>query len=216
MTLPGKSAADEEPDYVHNPPPDPLLKPGAFIQPNQNAFDSAGRGAGSPTPIPKPGGPGDAETTPEPLNSVPLDQGPVPDWLPPGWRMELKVRAFGATAGTKDKYYFENATGHRCRSKKEVFKYLETGSSTKKRKAKSDNDNTSSSEKSNKPSSPVKPSIENFNFSDVPQKVRWEIQDSVGEKWRPIVVANQQVPENTQRQWASAFAYLTSQENVQQ
>lgn len=48
-----------------------------------------------------------------------------------GWRTEIRYRESGATAGSKDKYYVEEATGYRFRSKPEVKKYIETGKKPK-------------------------------------------------------------------------------------
>ncbi|RWR76730.1 serine/arginine-rich SC35-like protein splicing factor SCL30 [Cinnamomum micranthum f. kanehirae] len=50
-----------------------------------------------------------------------------PDWLPEGWRMEVKVRKDGATSGIRDRYFYEPRTSHRFRSSKEVEKFIETG-----------------------------------------------------------------------------------------
>uniref|UniRef100_A0A0D6QZI1 MBD domain-containing protein n=2 Tax=Araucaria cunninghamii TaxID=56994 RepID=A0A0D6QZI1_ARACU len=50
-----------------------------------------------------------------------------PDWLPPGWRTELKTREAGSSAGLKDKYYYDPVSQRRFRSKVEVLTYLETG-----------------------------------------------------------------------------------------
>lgn len=43
--------------------------------------------------------------------------------LPPGWRVEIKVRSAGSTAGTTDAYYFDPA-GKRYRSRAEIAKHL--------------------------------------------------------------------------------------------
>ncbi|RWR76729.1 Methyl-CpG-binding domain-containing protein 6 [Cinnamomum micranthum f. kanehirae] len=50
-----------------------------------------------------------------------------PDWLPEGWTMHVKVRKDGATAGIRDRYFYESTTGRRFRSRKEVEKFIKTG-----------------------------------------------------------------------------------------
>ncbi|GKV23097.1 hypothetical protein SLEP1_g32874 [Rubroshorea leprosula] len=50
----------------------------------------------------------------------------VADELPPGWIKELKVRK-SACGKKKDPYYTDPASGYVFRSKKDVFRYLETG-----------------------------------------------------------------------------------------
>ncbi|KAF3566696.1 hypothetical protein DY000_02017931, partial [Brassica cretica] len=74
------------------------------------------------------------------------------NWLPPGWRVEDKVRTSGATAGSVDKvcislllrfYYYEPITGRKFRSRTEVLYYLEHGTS-KKGSKKPDNTDSNS------------------------------------------------------------------------
>ncbi|WZZ31452.1 hypothetical protein YC2023_014853 [Brassica napus] len=72
--------------------------------------------------------------------SAPLDNS----WLPPGWRVEDKVRASGATAGSVDKYYLEPITGRKFRSRTEVLYYLEHGTTPKKGSKKAKNTGSSS------------------------------------------------------------------------
>ncbi|KAJ8636729.1 hypothetical protein MRB53_010996 [Persea americana] len=50
-----------------------------------------------------------------------------PDWLPEGWTMNVNVRKDGATAGIRDRYYYEPRTSHRFRSRKEVEKFIQIG-----------------------------------------------------------------------------------------
>ncbi|GAB2235032.1 hypothetical protein Droror1_Dr00004309 [Drosera rotundifolia] len=127
--MPPSSPEDDDDTSL---PPDPLLKPGAFIEPETR-----------PEPDDD-----DAPVAAEPLSvnrpstlvhySDPGENGDaavdVPDWLPIGWLMESRVRVSGASAGHRDKYYVHEESGRRCRSKKEVMSFLETGQ-TKKRVA---------------------------------------------------------------------------------
>ncbi|KAJ8636751.1 hypothetical protein MRB53_011018 [Persea americana] len=65
-----------------------------------------------------------------------------PDWLPEGWTTEVKVRTNGATAGMRDRYYFDPKSGHRFRSRKEVEKFTRTGEVPKnKHKPKTEDSN---------------------------------------------------------------------------
>ncbi|XP_011624097.1 uncharacterized protein LOC18436098 isoform X2 [Amborella trichopoda] len=80
-----------------------------------------------------------------------------PDWLPAGWITEIKVRANGLTAGTKDKYFYDPVSKRKFRSKKEVFSFLETGKLGRyKPKPKSDVAEAQSSEKETNPPSSSK------------------------------------------------------------
>ncbi|KAF9602613.1 hypothetical protein IFM89_030219 [Coptis chinensis] len=47
-----------------------------------------------------------------------------PEWLPPGWKMEVRERKSGSKLN--DKYYIHTKTGYKFRSKREVFGFLET------------------------------------------------------------------------------------------
>ena len=92
-------------------PPDPLLSTGSFISSPTPAADGALGSSATQPPIQ---GGSEAigmsdQVNPSPANSesksrkrsAPLDNS----WLPPGWRVEDKVRASGATAGSVDKVY---------------------------------------------------------------------------------------------------------------
>ncbi|XP_077241768.1 uncharacterized protein LOC143882194 [Tasmannia lanceolata] len=55
-----------------------------------------------------------------------------PDWLPPGWTKEIKFRMRQTGDGFRqDPYYIDPVTGCKFRSKRDVFRYLETGESGK-------------------------------------------------------------------------------------
>ena len=98
--------------------PDPLLKSGAFIDPNPSSYNGSsshpnpdvqmGASSFDPNPevqrsgrVPNSGG------TVEGAQPGPTDNEayviPIPDWLPPDWTCIERVRASGATAGTRDK-----------------------------------------------------------------------------------------------------------------
>ena len=90
----------EEQELNNHIQPDPLLKPGAFIDPypfsnnytpcNLNPVKRMGGGARNSNGKP---------STPDKETLV----GPTPDWLPPGWICKERVRASGASAGARDK-----------------------------------------------------------------------------------------------------------------
>lgn len=85
---------------------DPLLKPGAFIDPNgrnQSAVPSKPHNGSIPNGAQPetPGlGPNNSSSSAEPRAKRRIV---APDtWLPAGWLVEERVRANGATAGTTD------------------------------------------------------------------------------------------------------------------
>ncbi|XP_022998336.1 methyl-CpG-binding domain-containing protein 5-like isoform X2 [Cucurbita maxima] len=131
-----------------------------------------------------------------------------PNWLPPGWVVEDRVRASGATAGTVDKYYFDPNSGRRFRSKIEVLYFLETGTLRKRKKSLDGNSADGSEEpKSKKSSSNAKSAPLNFDFFNVPEKVEWVLTDPSQEAWTPFI-NNEKVPESTKREWVAAFQLL--------
>lgn len=130
--------------------------------------------------------------------------------------MEDRVRSSGATAGTKDRYYFDPVSSRKFRSKKEVLYFLETGSrkKSKKQAESSDADATpmdSSGEQKQNASTSTKGSALNFNFSSVPEKVQWVLADSSGESWNAFI-GDKQVPESSKRDWLAAFTFLASRD----
>ncbi|EXC10657.1 Methyl-CpG-binding domain-containing protein 6 [Morus notabilis] len=205
-------------------PPDPLLRSGSFI----DASTATGNGGSSfddrksQKLFPQ---------TPESRRSsggalAPCSESPNRgkrkppeaelDWLPRGWTVEDKVRSSGATAGSKDRYYFDPVSGLKFRSKKEVLYFLETGIRRKHKKTTeiSDAEITpmdSSGEQKQNSSTSKKGSALNFNFSRVPEKVKWVLSDSSGESWNAFIGDNQ-VPESSTRDWLAAFTFLASRD----
>lgn len=99
-TQPGSTAGDF--------PPDPLLSTGSFISSPTALGD--GRTLGSSVTQPPVQGGSEAigrsdQVNPSPESKSRKRTAPLDNWLPPGWRVEDKVRASGATAGTVDKVY---------------------------------------------------------------------------------------------------------------
>ncbi|KAK9727242.1 hypothetical protein RND81_05G267800 [Saponaria officinalis] len=200
--------------------PDPLLKPGAFIDPTP-----ASNGNGTPKPRPN------ALAASQPSDQKPGSSGPIdvtdhanrPDWLPSGWVFKETLRTSGASAGSKDKYFID-PTGRRFRSKKEVFNFIETGATPKKRRG-TDSDATttditprveSETPKRKKVEAKAKVSMKNFNFDDVPDKVKWEMTDVYEGTWRPLINGVERVPESSKQEWTAAFTYLTLQNGSRQ
>ncbi|GAB4860153.1 Methyl-CpG-binding domain protein 5 [Ancistrocladus abbreviatus] len=235
-------ADGEETNSVEHLPPDPLLKSGAFIDPTTNGYlqDPPGfaeplRSTSPSTPIhnpdysdaaaPEPGPAsapeatlqrggnrkGRSEPSSEPSAS---ETSETFDWLPPGWRVEFRIRSSGASAGTTDKYYMDPVSNRRFRSKKEVLFFLEFGH-VKKKIANSDGDspakNNSVGQKRKKSGSKAAVSVENFKFDDVPEKVKWELTDVHTGVWRPLLGSVQRVPETAKQEWAAAFTHLSLQ-----
>ncbi|KAH9627525.1 hypothetical protein KSS87_016239 [Heliosperma pusillum] len=205
---------------------DPLLQAGAFIDP-------------TPTETPTSNGNGtkkqktDAvETSPQPSDqksgSSSASAGPVdvtdpanrPDWLPSEWLFRETLRTSGASAGSKDKYFIDPATNRRFRSKKEVFQYLETGTTPKQKRKNADSDAentqvalqvTETPNKRKKSEAKAKVSMKNFNFDEVPDKVKWDLIDVFEGTWRPLINGVERVPESSKQEWTAAFTYLTLQ-----
>ncbi|KAK4724324.1 hypothetical protein R3W88_027103 [Solanum pinnatisectum] len=59
-----------------------------------------------------------------PMCQLNLDR---PKWLPNNWTFETKVCTSGASAGQKDRYYFEPVSESKFRSKAQVDDFLKTG-----------------------------------------------------------------------------------------
>lgn len=111
--------------------PDPLLKPGAFIDPNPSSngkksskrkststVDSAALDTSQPSDqkngVTSNGKKSSSTVDPDSASvdaSQPSDQKgeipatPRPDWLPSGWTFVERVRASGASAGSRDKVF---------------------------------------------------------------------------------------------------------------
>ncbi|KAF5751443.1 Methyl-CpG-binding domain-containing protein 6 [Tripterygium wilfordii] len=132
-------------------------------------------------------------------------------WLPQGWRVEDRMRNSGATAGTVDKYYFDPVSGFKFRSKKEVFEFLETGTTRKKRKAMENPDadmNTSGGSGKRKSKKSDSKAL-NFDYSNVPEKVEWVLTDSLQDSWSPCI-GDVKVSEPSKRDWMAAFTFQST------
>ncbi|XP_074289950.1 methyl-CpG-binding domain-containing protein 5-like [Silene latifolia] len=202
---------------------DPLLQAGAFID---------------PTPTPTSNGNGTKKLKTEAVETTPqgsdqksglsssagpvdvTDQANRPDWLPPGWLFKETLRTSGASAGSKDKYFIDPASNRRFRSKKEVFQYLETGTTPKQKRKNADSDAentqgalqvTETPNKRKKSEAKAKVSMKNFNFDEVPDKVKWDLIDVFEGTWRPLINGVERVPESSKQEWTAAFTYLTLQ-----
>ncbi|KAL3518594.1 hypothetical protein ACH5RR_021183 [Cinchona calisaya] len=225
--------------------PDPLLQTGWFIDAGQKAGDGvAGNGAQAnreSEPENRAAAETNTETSTAPETTGALDITPVsqrrpkrpveemtdqPDWLPEGWKTEVRVRTSGATAGVADRYFIA-PSGQKFRSKVEVLHFLETGSRRKK-KLKSDadvmpSDSPSDQRKkiSKQPSAgpsdlrKKKPKSNIRNFSDVkfdfripPQSLTWVQVDDSPDEWAPISV-NATVPESEKTEWGNVFSRVT-------
>ncbi|KAG6383292.1 hypothetical protein SASPL_156964 [Salvia splendens] len=154
--LPQPSDPEPSPTYPESSPADPLLDTDAYIDdPCRNSTDAA------EAELPKPEFAPGVVIAAEPISMyVPEEAAPEqptprtarrrdpeemakrPSWLPEDWKIELKQRVSGATAGLYDPYYCEPTGQHRFRSKVEVLHFLETGSKPTKRKAASESEST--------------------------------------------------------------------------
>ncbi|KAE8023302.1 hypothetical protein FH972_009015 [Carpinus fangiana] len=147
----------------------------------------------------------------------------APDWLPPGWYTEDRVRSSGATAGLVDRYYFDPVSGSRFRSKTEVLYFLETGTKRKKKKLMENSDadtmesqkqKGSGGQKQKKSPAKAKSSVLKFDFLNVPEKVNWVFTNSSQGSWAPFI-GDKKVSESITREWATAFTVLTSRHDSQ-
>ncbi|KAF4362204.1 methyl-CpG-binding domain-containing protein 5 [Cannabis sativa] len=201
-------------------PPDPLLKPGSFIGATTNGQSSVDFLKAQTQMAETRKSSNGVSASPDNTNgTVPASNSgkgirkPLEAelyWLPPGWTVEVKVRASGASAGTTDRYYFDPVSKRRFRSKKEVLYFLQTGTRPKR---KIDADAASvdnSGEHKQKASTSEKGSVKNFNFSDVPENVQWVLSDS-SEDWKAFI-GNDQVLESSKRDWLAAFTFLASRD----
>ncbi|XP_057954150.1 methyl-CpG-binding domain-containing protein 5 [Malania oleifera] len=142
----------------------------------------------------------------------------TPSWLPPGWTVEDRVRSSGATAGLVDKYYVDPVSGYRFRSKKEVFYFLENGTKRKKKLKEGPDvdtpsqDTPSTHKKKGSGSKGKKRKVAlNFDFANVPAKVRWVLGDASEGSWTPFIGdADERVPESSKLEWAAAFESVAS------
>lgn len=152
----------------HDPeasPTDPLLETGSYIDPGRNDPAAAElphqHPDGNPELFP-PGvviaaepismyvpGEDSADATPRSVRRRnPDEMLKRPTWLPEDWKIDLRVRSSGATAGLIDRYYVEPTGQRRFRSKIEVLHFLETGSKPK-RKATSETETSPSGSPAN-------------------------------------------------------------------
>ncbi|KAG6415189.1 hypothetical protein SASPL_122594 [Salvia splendens] len=183
--LPPNPLPQPNPTNPENTPADPLLDTDAYIDdPCRNITDAAeAELPKQPLPEFAPGVVIAAEPismyVPDPEEAAPEQPAPRtarrrdpeemakrPSWLPEDWKIELKKRVSGASAGLYDpvgyllntspslimpvghrphvsviaRYYCEPTGQHRFRSKVEVLHFLETGSKPTKRKATSESE----------------------------------------------------------------------------
>ncbi|KFK27467.1 hypothetical protein AALP_AA8G387100 [Arabis alpina] len=173
-------------------PPDPLLSSGSFNT-------TAGADQVHPSPI---------NWARQAESNSRKRAAPGDSWLPPGWRIEDKVRTSGATAGIRDRYYYSPG-GHKFRSKTEVLHYLEHGTLKKgTRKAVNTNFHSDKFEGQGSPkvSKKVKeaPVPFNFDFESPPEKVSWAMTKAGEEAWAPYI-GDDKVQDSVRRDWINAF-----------
>ncbi|KAK4852465.1 hypothetical protein QYF36_024405 [Acer negundo] len=134
-----------------------------------------------------------------------------PNWLPPGWKVEDRVRTSGATAGMVDKYYSDPSSGCRFRSKKEVLYFLEFGTKRKKKNSDAEMESlgSSGSSKQKKSGAKGKTAALNFDYFNAPEKVQWVLTNNSEESWIPFI-GEDKVPESVRKDWAKAYAAANS------
>ncbi|KAJ8648635.1 hypothetical protein MRB53_001658 [Persea americana] len=134
-----------------------------------------------------------------------------PEWLPEGWKMEVRTRDSGKTKGMKDRFYYDPKNNHRFRSKKEVEYFLQTGTirrNTLKSKTAGSAPNRSPSSCFESPNQDgsilTQQSAVRFDFENHPAKVSWVLKNSSEGSWTPHI-DNEEVPESIKRVWAAAM-----------
>ncbi|KFK27470.1 hypothetical protein AALP_AA8G387500 [Arabis alpina] len=210
------STPSRKPGFVAGDfPPDPLLSSGSFI--SSNTTPGANQGPFQGVRMSN----GTDQVHPSPINWARQAESnsrkraaPGDSWLPPGWRIEDKVRTSGATAGIRDRYYYSPG-GHKFRSKTEVLHYLEHGTVKKgTRKAVKTNFHSDKFEGQGSPkvSKKVKeaPVPFNFDFESPPEKVSWAMTKAGEEAWAPFI-GDDKVQDSVRRDWINAFKVITFQ-----
>ncbi|CAL9244241.1 unnamed protein product [Arabidopsis halleri] len=216
-------------------PPDPLLASGAFISSaGDGTLDSSSKrrpiqggigvsGSGESVRIGMANGTDQVNPSPDSSSHQAESKSrkraaPGDNWLPPGWRVEDKIRTSGATAGSVDKYYYEPNTGRKFRSRTEVLYYLEHGTSKRGGAKKVENTDFQSdlfegqgsnraSRKAKEPPPPPPPL--DFDFKNPPEKVSWSMANAGEEAWVPII-GDVKVQDSVRRDWSTAFTFITN------
>jgi hypothetical protein len=208
-------------------PPDPLLASGAFISSaGDGTLDSSAKrrpiqggigisGSGESVRIGMANGTDQVNHQTESKSRK--RAAPGDNWLPPGWRVEDKIRTSGATAGSVDKYYYEPNTGRKFRSRTEVLYYLEHGTSkrgTKKAENTYFNPDHFEGQGSNRVTRtatvpPPPPPPLDFDFKNPPDKVSWSMANAGEEGWIPNI-GDVKVQDSVRRDWSTAFTFITS------
>ncbi|XP_031254175.1 methyl-CpG-binding domain-containing protein 5-like isoform X1 [Pistacia vera] len=219
-------------------PPDPLLKSGSFITANSptptptanppTTTTTATATAASTTtsahtqnkksPNQATSNGSESQSTPSKRRPPTAPPPETPEWLPPGWLVEDRVRSSGATAGLIDRYYFDPSSARRFRSKKEVLYFLETGTPRKRKKG-AENSNADVDKSGTKgktvpaptptPMPAPAPAPSNFDYCNAPEKIQWVLTKTSEDTWTPFI-GKDKVPENTKREWAVAFTFLST------
>ncbi|XP_016483756.1 methyl-CpG-binding domain-containing protein 5 [Nicotiana tabacum] len=134
-----------------------------------------------------------------------------PSWLPENWKIEMRVRTSGATAGSTDRYFFEPVSGRKFRSKVEVLYFLETGG--KRKKGNTGNEatpsETSKSQKQKKGGSKTQ-KITSFYFDsgNPPHSVCWVQTDGFADTWAPSCNGGM-IPERRRQEWDAVFSSVS-------
>ncbi|XP_031487041.1 methyl-CpG-binding domain-containing protein 5-like isoform X1 [Nymphaea colorata] len=127
-----------------------------------------------------------------------------PEWLPAGWTTGIKVRTSGATAGARDKYFYDPVSNRRFRSKKEVLSFLQTGKLGRyKPKVRKESDAHSTHSTDKDLPAGLNSKRKKFDFFSRPAKVRW-VLDGPNGSWTPFI-GDEELSESTKRAWMDAL-----------
>ncbi|XP_051120262.1 methyl-CpG-binding domain-containing protein 6-like [Andrographis paniculata] len=147
MSGPETQSPNRPPEESPSGAADPLLGSGSFINPERADIGGGSEGgqrvvfprgvaiAAQPITmfIPSDDSMGEPSAPRSARRRNPEEMAKRPDWLPDGWRIDLKVRSSGASAGLIDRYYVEPSEQRKFRSKNEVLYFLETGDKLKRK-----------------------------------------------------------------------------------
>ncbi|KAJ0021430.1 hypothetical protein Pint_32378 [Pistacia integerrima] len=118
----------------------------------------------------------------------------------------------------RNRYYFDPSSARRFRSKKEVLYFLETGTPRKRKKG-AENSNADVDKSGTKgktvpaptptPMPAPAPAPLNFDYCNAPEKIQWVLTKTSEDSWTPFI-GKDKVPENSKREWAVAFTFLST------
>nr|GMD42281.1 methyl-CpG-binding domain-containing protein 7-like [Ipomoea batatas] len=124
--------------------------------------------------------------------------------LPSDWSVDDVPRSDGSKS---DKYYLEPGTGKKLRSLREVERYLNGETVSRRRKS------TSVVIASNRPSSGISTSREERLASPPPSKVNWALASPQGDAWNPSI-GDTFISDAEKQEWRKGFVSALNKNNA--